>query len=128
MTTKIIKPWGFEIKLTDDSLPYTSKIAYTKAGCRWSLQIHDQKTETITLLSGQAKFRLGEETFPMEPNIGYTVIPGTIHRFEAITDCVTIEASTPEIGNTTRLEDDYSRPTETENLRNSPNRGWTPNN
>jgi len=124
VSIKIIKPWGFEIKLTEDSLPYTSKIAFTLAGKRWSLQSHDQKTETITLLSGQAKFTLGSDTSDMIPNVGYTVFPNTVHRFTAITDCVTIEASTPEVGNTTRLEDDYSRPTETEAVRSSPNRGY----
>ncbi len=124
MSIKINKPWGFEIKLTEDNLPYTSKIAFTKAGQRWSLQSHDQKTETITLLSGQAKFRMGDSIFDMIPNTGYTVTINTIHRFEAITDCVTIEASTPEVGNTIRIEDDYSRPTETESIRNSPNRGY----
>jgi len=124
VSIKIIKPWGFEIKLTEETLPYVSKIAFTSAGKRWSLQAHDQKTETITLLSGQAKFILGPDTFDMIPNMGYTVLPNTIHRFEAITDCVTIEASTPENGTTTRIEDDYSRPTETEALRNSPNRGY----
>jgi len=122
---KIIKPWGFEIKLTEDSLPYASKIAFTSAGKRWSLQFHDIKTETITLLSGKAKLTVGSNNIDMITNTGYTVFPNTIHRFEAITDCVTIEASTPEIGNTTRLEDDYSRPTETETIRNLPNRGYS---
>lgn len=125
MNLKIIKPWGFEIKLTEDSLPYASKIAFTSAGKRWSLQFHDIKTETITLLSGKAKLTVGSNNIDMITNTGYTVFPNTIHRFEAITDCVTIEASTPEIGNTTRLEDDYSRPTETETIRNLPNRGYS---
>ena len=128
MPNTIIKPWGFEIKLTDDSLPYSGKIAFTKAGHRWSLQSHDQKTETIPLLSGQAKFTLGQDTSEMKPNIGYTVLPNTIHRFEAISDCVTVEIATPEIGTTTRLEDDFNRPSETETIRNSPNRGWNNSN
>jgi mannose-6-phosphate isomerase-like protein (cupin superfamily) len=125
MNSKITKPWGFEIKFTEDDLPYTGKLAFTKSGRRWSLQKHDQKTETITLLSGQAKFQLGEEIIDMIPNFGYTVNSNTIHRFSAITDCVTVEVSTPETGSTIRLEDDYSRPTETEEIRSTPNRGWS---
>lgn len=125
MSTKILKPWGFETKLTDDSLPYTGKIAFTLANHRWSLQYHDQKTETITLISGQAKIQIGDSTQEMVLHHGYTITPGTIHRFIAVTDCVTIEVSTPETGNTFRLEDDYSRPNETEVVRQQPNRGWS---
>ncbi|MBP9817772.1 cupin domain-containing protein [Candidatus Shapirobacteria bacterium] len=127
MTTKIVKPWGFEIKFTEEDLPYTGKMAFTQAGKRWSLQYHDQKTETIMLLSGQAKFILGDKTIEMMPNVGYTVNPNTHHRFIATTNCVTVEVSTPELGSTFRLEDDYSRPTETEDLRSTANRGWQSN-
>ena len=131
-STKITKPWGFEIILTPKGLPYTAKIAFTKKGHRWSLQYHDQKTETITLLHGQAVLIVGKnknnlKKIPMKPNQGYTIIPNLIHRLEALSDSITIETSTPEIGNTVRLEDDYSRPTETQQIRNSPNRGWTQN-
>lgn len=124
MHQQILKPWGYEIKFTEESLPYTSKILFIQAGKRLSLQYHDQKTETLTLLSGQAKIQLGESITDMAANEGYTVSPNTVHRIEAVSDCVLIEASTPEAGSTVRLEDDYSRPTETEDLRNSPNRGW----
>ena len=127
MNSKIIKPWGFEIKVTEADLPYTGKIIYVSAGKRLSLQYHDIKTETITLLSGQAKIRLGDETKAMVTSQGYTISPPTVHRLEAVTDCVFVEVSTPEMGNTVRLEDDYSRPTETEEIRNSPNRGWSQN-
>jgi mannose-6-phosphate isomerase-like protein (cupin superfamily) len=128
---KIQKPWGFEIKLSEEDLPYVCKIAFTIAGKRWSLQYHDQKTETFSLLSGQMKLTMGPDkdhltTIDMVPSTGYTIIPGTIHRLEAITDCVTVEASTPEIGTTFRLEDDYQRSNETDEIRNSPNRGWSP--
>ena len=128
-SAKITKPWGFEIILTPKELPYTAKIAFTKKGHRWSLQYHDQKTETITLLHGQAVLVVGKDKnnlqkIPMKPNHGYTTTPYLIHRLEAISDSISIETSTPEIGNTVRLEDDYNRPTETQQIRNSPNRGW----
>jgi len=35
-----------------------------------------------------------------------------------------LEVSTPEIGTTFRLEDDYARPDETESVREAPGRGW----
>ena len=55
---------------------------------------------------------------------GYTCRIGQRHRLVGITDCDVIEVSTPEIGTTERLEDDYSRPDETEDLRKLKNRGW----
>lgn len=123
------KPWGREIVLTEKDLPYTAKILEIKAGTKLSLQYHDQKVETLTLYEGQAKITIGTSidklnTTPMEPKTGYTFTPNTIHRIEAVTDCVIFEASTPEIGTTFRLDDDFKRQNETENIRNLPNRGW----
>jgi len=48
----------------------------------------------------------------MIPKNGYTINQGKKHRLEAITDCLIIEASTPEIGKTYRIEDDYNRKNE----------------
>ena len=124
MPITVPKPWGQEIILTDPNLPYTGKIATTKAGHRWSLQYHDQKTETLILLSGQGQLTLNDQTINMEINRGYHILPMTKHRFQAITDSTTIEISTPETGTTFRLEDDYHRSNETSEIRNSPNRGW----
>jgi len=131
MSPKIIKPWGFEILTTSKDLPYSGKISLTQAGRRWSLQYHDQKIETLVLLSGQANLSLGPDpnslvTLPMEVNQEYTIKPPTIHRFQAVTNCVTVEFSTPETGTTIRLEDDDSRPNETDATRLLPNRGWQP--
>jgi mannose-6-phosphate isomerase-like protein (cupin superfamily) len=108
------KPWGREVLLTDPQLPYTAKIISVNQGQRLSLQYHDQKTETITLISGQAKITLGSSLealtdVDMEPLRGYTILPGTIHRITAITDTQLFEASTVEIGTTYRLQDDFQR-------------------
>ena len=61
---------------------------------------------------------------PMELYKGYHVTSGQVHRVTAMTDMDFIEASTPELGNTFRLQDDNNRPTETESLRKEDNRGW----
>lgn len=126
---KIEKPWGYEIILTPENSQTVGKIIHIKAGCRLSFQYHDEKEETGVLISGQAHFLLEDakgnlKEINMEPHKGYRVLPFQKHRYIAITDCDIFETSTPEKGNTIRLEDDYKRPTETENLRNSPNRGW----
>ena len=130
MTAQIIeKPWGREIILNTPDLPYTAKILEIKAGKRLSLQYHDQKLETLCLFSGEANIIWGKDqasllTEKMIENQGYTITPGTVHRFEAITDCQLFEASTPETGTTFRLEDDTKRKNETEAVRNLPNRGY----
>ena len=113
MSTIVPKPWGEEIIFTEKNLPYTGKIIKINANCRLSLQYHDQKTETLTLISGQAIISLNDHDQPMETNQGYTIMAGVKHRLTAITGCQIIEVSTPEAGTTFRLEDDYSRPNET---------------
>ncbi|TSC54170.1 MAG: mannose-6-phosphate isomerase [Microgenomates group bacterium LiPW_31] len=127
---KIEKPWGYEIILTPPEPSVTGKIEHVNAGCRCSLQYHDKKQETLILITGKAIIYLEDDRgnlreIEMEPRKGYFIKPFQKHRFKGITDCDIFEASTKEEGNTIRLEDDYSRPTETEEIRKLPNRGWT---
>lgn len=126
---RIEKPWGYEVHYTPENFPHTGKILFIKAGCKPSFQYHDEKEETICLFSGQALIWLendkGEiEKIPMESQKGYTVQPFQKHRIEAIEDSFLLESSSPETGTTVRLEDDYKRPDETEEVRQQKNRGW----
>lgn len=126
---RVEKPWGYEIIYTPDDAPATGKILHVNAGKRLSLQYHDVKRETLCLISGKGIITLSNEKdetieVPMELYKGYHVTPGQVHRVTAITDMEFIEASTPELGNTFRLQDDSNRPTETEDLRKQDNRGW----
>ena len=130
MPKTVTKPWGKEIILTAKNLPYAAKILFINAGRRFSLQSHDQKIETLTLITGQAQIILGQNqdsliSKDMEPQTGYTIQPNILHRVKAITNCQIYEASTPEKGTTRRLKDDYNRPDETEEIRNS-NKGNEP--
>ena len=111
---RVNKPWGHELILTAPELPYTGKLLHVTAGCRLSLQWHDEKTETMTLLSGLATLTLENdrgvlEVIPMEPGCGYTVLRGRKHRLSAVIDSVVMEASSPESGFTFRLDDDFGR-------------------
>jgi len=113
----IPKPWGYEIVFTPPSLKRVGKILYVKKGHRLSLQYHDKKEETLCLLSGKAKIWLENRQgkilrLPMRPKIGYTIPAGQKHRIEAIKDSCVAEVSSPEIGKTFRIEDDYERETE----------------
>lgn len=116
---RVEKPWGHEILLAEPSLPYAAKLLFVASSHRLSLQRHDRKVETLTLLSGAAALLLESSTGvlcerPMTPNVGYTVLAGRIHRISALTDAVIMEASTPEAGITERLHDDYARTDEDE--------------
>jgi len=126
---RIEKPWGFEILFTQKNLPFIGKIAFTKAGHRWSFQYHDKKEENLCLIIGEAQIWMENkegkiEKKRMDSLIGYHFKPFQKHRFCAITDCWTVESSTPEISETVRLEDDYKRSTETDVMRKLPDRGW----
>lgn len=126
---RVEKPWGYEIIFTQKELPYTGKIMHLEAGKRQSLQIHDKKQETYYLAMGRGGVLIenpgGEmDKVEFEMGKGYTTMVGQKHRLFAITDCDIFEVSTPEVGNTYRLEDDYSRPTETDEMRKDSNRGW----
>lgn len=119
---RIEKPWGYELHWVPEGKPYMGKVEHVKAGARMSLQIHDTKQESWFLMSGRAKViwenDKGEliET-ELQPGQGYSCHIGQKHRLAGITDCDIIEVSTPEIGTTYRLEDDYKRPDETEEQR-----------
>lgn len=119
---RVEKPWGHEVIWTPPGLGRTGKLLSIKAGRRLSLQYHDAKEETLCLLSGHAVLWLENdvgvvEKLPMATETGYTVLPMRKHRLEAVTDAVVVEVSEPEKGNTVRIEDDYARGTETEDMR-----------
>lgn len=126
---KIEKPWGYEVIFTPMHSPRLGKILFVLAGRRLSLQYHDAKEETLCLLSGKAVIWLENESgeilkMPMELHKGYAVSLMQKHRVEALEDSFVIESSDHEKGNTFRLEDDYSRGTETEDVRRQDDRGW----
>jgi mannose-6-phosphate isomerase len=116
---RIEKPWGYEILLSPPDAPYASKIIHVQAGKRLSLQLHDTKVETQTLVTGQGILVLegadGElHDVQMQPGVGYHIAVGQRHRLCATADqdATIFEASSPELGKTLRLADDYNRPDE----------------
>lgn len=126
---RIEKPWGYELHFAPEELPYMGKIMYINAGKRLSLQVHDKKLETQLLINGECNLIHEDSsgkliTTNMEKGKGYTAMIGQKHRLHAVTDSDVVEVSTPEIGDTYRLQDDYARPNETEKMRKAPNRGW----
>lgn len=119
---RVEKPWGYELHFVAEDKPYMGKIIHINEGKRLSLQVHDQKQESWFLMNGRAKIIWEDEKGELveteiKPGYGYSCEIGQKHRLVGITDCDIIEVSTSEIGNTYRLEDDYKRSTETEQMR-----------
>ena len=109
----IEKPWGKE-ELLERNERYMTKRLTMQEGHRCSMQYHKEKVETIYTLSGKLKIYIGNsieslEEIIMEPHEFLTINKYQIHRMEAIEDSVYLEASTPELDDTVRLEDDYQR-------------------
>lgn len=119
---RVEKPWGYELHWVPEDAPYMGKLLHVNEGARLSLQIHDQKQESWFLVKGRAAVvwedRSGQlvET-ELRLGMGYSTRIGQKHRLKGLTDCDIIEVSTPELGTTWRLEDDFARPHETPEQR-----------
>ena len=118
---RVEKPWGWEI-IWASTPSYVGKLLHVRAGQRLSLQYHDQKLETQCLIHGRALLTIGPRQeqlsdIEMEPYFGYTVAPFQVHRITALEDADIMEVSTPELGTTFRLADDFARSDETEDRR-----------
>lgn len=136
MIPKIVKKhWGEELWIADGvRTPYASKLILFLAGKRTSLQVHEHKFETNYVLSGTgilykskyvldiADFKLNgltedqvneyEATFDLielHPGVIFDMLPGFVHRVEAISDLKFIETSTCELDDVIRLQDDCHR-------------------
>ena len=113
MLKKIKKPWGYEL-LIEKNHKYMFKKLFMKKGHRCSLQFHKKKIETIFVVSGNLKIFYGKKIEKLKfkifkPGNTLTIKPSSIHRMQAMNDCVYLEASTPEIKDVVRLSDDYNR-------------------
>ena len=111
---KIIeKPWGKE-EIIEINKKYMVKRLTMYKGHRCSLQYHNYKIETIYILNGKLKISIGDSAEEMTHEIysgndSVTLNPLKLHRMEAIEDCIYLEASTPEMQDVVRINDDYSR-------------------
>lgn len=114
MNNKIIqKPWGSEelIEINDD---YVVKKLFMKKGHQCSLQYHEKKHETVYVLDGELKLTLGDNVDSLEFQVlekgDFVVLPpNKIHRMYGIKDSHYLEASTTQLEDVVRIEDDYNR-------------------
>jgi len=114
---RVEKPWGHEL-IWAETDQYVGKILHIKAGEALSLQYHEVKDETLYLLEGTLQFFAGPvggdaEELVLEKGDNFRVVPYTVHRMVAVTDCTMLEASTPHLDDVVRLDDRYGRLTPT---------------
>ena len=115
--THVEKPWGHEEIFALVEGAYCGKTIHITAGHSLSLQYHDAKDETVSVLSGRVALELGPDTSSLErleigPGQSVHVPPKALHRLTAVTDAVLLEASTAGPGwreDVVRLEDRYGR-------------------
>ena len=83
---EVIKPWGKEV-IWAETPDYVGKLLYINEGHKLSLQYHEQKEETILVVSGELEIfisghgRRGLSSLKLSEGDTYHVTPNTIHRF-----------------------------------------------
>lgn len=114
MFKKIIeKPWGHE-EIWAKTPFYVGKILHINSGERLSLQHHEEKDETIFILTGVLNVVYGDDLDSLSSETltegeSFHIPPKTIHRFVAITECDVCEVSTSQLDDIVRHKDDYGR-------------------
>ncbi len=132
--TKIVKKhWGNESWISNSDRYALKRILFL-AGNRTSLQVHQYKHETNHVISGTGLLYYSETEFDvqtfleqgmtikeveeyektlsvlkLESGVTFFMKPGQVHRVVATTDLEFIEASTPELDDVIRLQDDQGR-------------------
>ena len=111
----VIKPWGYE-EIWAETEKYVGKILSINDGHKLSRQYHRVKDETIRVQHGVLTLELGKpedknfKSVNLPVGASYRIQPGTVHRFCANNGrVILLEASTGEIQDVVRLEDDYDR-------------------
>jgi mannose-6-phosphate isomerase-like protein (cupin superfamily) len=110
---EVSKPWGSELWFAHTD-QYAGKILRVRAGCRLSVQFHEEKDETSFVLSGRVIVSQGESpdtltTLELGPGDSWRNSPLVVHTLEAVEDAEIVEVSTPQLEDVVRLEDRYGR-------------------
>ena len=109
MKVKLIeKPWGKEEWIEVNDRYVMKKITLLK-GHKTSLQKHLKKHETNYFIEGHGKQIIDGEEKDIGPGMYVVIPPNTVHRMVATETLIFLEASTPELDDLIRIEDDYKR-------------------
>ena len=85
-----------------------------REGQALSLQYHETKDETLYVQRGRIEFQIGPRdgelmTEVVGPGHAFRLVPGTVHRLQALEDSLLLEVSTPDLDDVVRLDDRYGR-------------------
>jgi len=110
---KIInKPWGHEEIWAHVPNKYVGKFLVVLPNQSLSVQYHKNKTETMTLISGEIFLHIKEGDQEIIHNLkhgSYTIDPGVIHWITTINGGTVCEVSTDHLDDVVRLKDKYGR-------------------
>jgi mannose-6-phosphate isomerase len=107
MQRVVEKPWGKEITFAEESF-YTGKILEVEKNKRLSYHYHEEKLETLFVISGKIHCIIEDVEYIFETGKTLRFEPGIKHRIEALEDSTLVEVSTFEEGSV-RVEDDFGR-------------------
>lgn len=110
--TKNVTPWGYE-ELLECNDKYAVKKIFMNKDNKSSIHYHELKKETITLLGGLLRIYIGTSLEDLTSKIyksgeTITIEPYTIHRMEAVEDCLYMETSTNELWDVVNLDSMYA--------------------
>ena len=122
-TAKVVtKPWGREIwinyregeNIGDEEKGYVMKKLYIVKDTKTSFQYHQKKTETNFLVQGKVEAWFESKPGYIEKKILkagaiWSIPPNTKHRIITLEDVILLEASTPEVDDVIRIQDDTLR-------------------
>ena len=111
---RVRKPWGHEW-IWGAAPRYAGKILHVKSGEALSWQYHQDKDETICVLTGSVQLEIAasdngpRKKIRLGPGKSFHIPPLLRHRIIALQDSDVLEASSPELEDVVRLEDRYGR-------------------
>ena len=105
---KTDKPWGYE-KVLIHTEKYLTKELYLKEGFQTSFHYHENKDETMYILSGAGYIEFENKKEYFGPNDSIRIKPNIVHSIVATENTVLHEVSTPYLEDTIRVNDYYTR-------------------
>ena len=118
----VIKPWGREVwinfrkgeEIGDESKKYIMKKLYIEKDTKTSFQYHKYKVETNFLIKGSVEAWFEDKKGHIDVKILnsgsiWTIPAGVKHRITTLEDTILLEASSPEVDDVIRIEDDTLR-------------------
>lgn len=102
------KPWGYE-KVLIYTDKYLTKELFIREGFQTSFHYHDDKDETMYIMSGSGYIEFEDKKEFFSVNDSIRIKPGTPHSIVATENTVLHEVSTPFLDDTIRVKDYYTR-------------------